>query len=474
MQHQKDIIIITAAGKGTWLRERLTPSAWIRMFGEGMISGYKEKMEKLREVDDRIYDWLKDLDKIAKQMRKAAKAARYVDVAILLAQINKRLQEVKAAGKEVKTWTDEEVLPFELEHKEELPSEKLFADDEDILTAEAGLTDLKRKWVARRLETEMRRQRKLAIKDLLEKTEKIVDFAQGHMSALSKARASGDIASYIRILNDISKAQTEFQNQFMPIYRKHLEPLVQKAMEEKNKLEEAEKVHQEEREELKQDVAKEVDKLHEKPEDKLPDSEPLPVARRVRGPQDLLISQEPEVVSEPSKIPPPPVKPPEGHKPGAFVGPGGHVSTYEPEKFVQPDLIFDPLRNIKLHDQPTVINPEELLMKARQQAPTKKTRVRKPQAAKTPVPTAAAPVPAPVAEAPIEKEPLPIVNTELEIILLKTAHRKFMAELFKAADQNDPYLLAAMLLKYAEQIEDVDLEKSLQLTAIAEGILDES
>lgn len=51
-------------------------------------------------------------------------------------------------------------------------------------------------------------------------------------------------------------------------------------------------------------------------------------------------------------------------------------------------------------------------------------------------------------------------------------HKKFIKALTKAAKHDDPKLLALMLLKYAEFIEDKELDNSLKLTAIAEGILD--
>jgi len=55
--------------------------------------------------------------------------------------------------------------------------------------------------------------------------------------------------------------------------------------------------------------------------------------------------------------------------------------------------------------------------------------------------------------------------------LIKVQHTKFVEELKKAASNDDPYILAAMVCKYSEHIEDIDPESSLKLIAIAEGIL---
>jgi len=60
MNQQNEISLITkeAAGMKTWLREKLSPTRWI---GEGLIGDYKQKMEILRYVDDRIYELTKNL-----------------------------------------------------------------------------------------------------------------------------------------------------------------------------------------------------------------------------------------------------------------------------------------------------------------------------------------------------------------------------------------------------------------------------
>lgn len=63
---------------------------------------------------------------------------------------------------------------------------------------------------------------------------------------------------------------------------------------------------------------------------------------------------------------------------------------------------------------------------------------------------------------------------ELKRAMLRLQHARFVEELKKAATSfNNPYLLAAMLAKYSGQIDDGDLDASLKLIAVAEGILSE-
>lgn len=65
-----------------------------------------------------------------------------------------------------------------------------------------------------------------------------------------------------------------------------------------------------------------------------------------------------------------------------------------------------------------------------------------------------------------------IQSQELKNAMIKLQHMRFVEELQKASSTYTPNVLAAMLAKYSEQIEDVDLEASLKLIAIAEGILE--
>jgi hypothetical protein len=57
--------------------------------------------------------------------------------------------------------------------------------------------------------------------------------------------------------------------------------------------------------------------------------------------------------------------------------------------------------------------------------------------------------------------------------LIKLSHQRFFVELNKIAQMNDPGLMAAMLCKYSEEIEDLDLETSIKLIHQAQNILDD-
>lgn len=401
--NQRDIIIITAtSGTSSWIRETLSPSSWVRMFGESLIGGYKEKMNSLRHIDSGIAIWLKDLDGMVKEMRQAAKNSRYIDVAILLSKLDKRLTAVREAGKEIKQLTDEEILPFELEHKKELPGGQLFNAD-DGLSSEAGaFDDMKRRWVAQRLETQMREQRKIAINSLIDKASQLVNNIKDKYNDLGKARASGNIKAYVDTLASVAVAQREFQNDFTPIYRKYLHPLVERAQEERKKLQEEEA----KKTEIKELVSKEF----ENPEKETviapqtsKDLTPEQTWKNAPGVSDWILNQK------------------------------------QPEKPVIP------------------IVTEPAITKAKKQKKSKAPEEVKPIVESTPTATA------------VEQPKV----AELNSIIFKNSNANFISELIKESRSDDPYILSAMLIKYAETIEEIDLEKSLKLLAIAEGILGE-
>lgn len=437
MQNQNEIIIITAAGGKTWLKERFMPSSWTRMFGEGLIGDYARKMDTLRDVDDRIHDWTKDLGSLVKEMRQALRGNRFVDVAILLGQLNKKLKNVHEAGKEVKKIEESALKDFERKHDLDIPDDILGMESGGLTTEAGFLSDLKRKWIAKKFENAQKEKRKLALNSLVDKAERLAKSVRSHVNNLGTARAAGDIGRYVDYLKQISLEQKEFQSMFVPIYNLYLKPVVDQAIRERKEQEEfLEKNKSEEEARLSELGLKEAPTVSE---ESAPSAEPeMGPVIRVKPPVGLgervapMEAEAPEVGGESETLP---ASMPVQHNPSAFTmhGPVEH----KPEAFQgipqasAPELALPP-----------VSLPEE----------KKKRTSRK--------------------KAPPAAPPETTADMEMNEILIKHNHSKFVMELVKIADNDDPYLMAAMLAKYAEQIEDTDLEKSLQLLAISEGILD--
>ena len=426
-QNQNIIIITAQSGTSSWTREYLNPSSWVRMFGEGLIGGYKEKMEALRRVDHGIAIWLKDLDYYVKRMRTAADASRYIDVAIYLDHLNKRLTAVKEATQEIKKLTEKDILPFELEHREELPVEGLFS--------EAGFwDDFKRGLVSRTLENEFRAARKMAVKKMIDKAATLVEEIKLYLKELGRTRAKGDIEGYLKVLFEIGLKQNKFKSEFIPVYNKYLKPLVDEVKSQQLK-------EREERKELEKELA--LKKEQEKP---VPVSPPPSVSvptspagkepiRRIKHIDDLIKAEEepaptPGFITEPSKL-------------GLEFG----KSPLQPAP---------QLKEIPSPEPAGMETKPEGEIKPEDETKSKPARGRRPGKSSKPK----------------KSEEIPEVKkSEVENLVIKNSHQKFVNELVKVAKQDDPYLISMMLLKYAEQIEDADLTSSLKLLAVAEGIL---
>lgn len=271
-----DIIIITAAGAGTWLRERFTPSGVVRWLGEGLVSDYAQKMETLRLIDDKIYEWSKDLNTYVDLMEGAFKSKRLVDLASVSLVISNTLKKVTLQEQFIKNISEESLAEFEKERGDlsswwRDPTESPSLSEEEIssqmknrgknqpggknaqlnssldLIKEAGWwDDLTRKWVHRKIRSKKIQERDTELQMFFSKTKNIVSRVRNLADKLHALRASGEIGKYLDTLREISKLQNEFENDpktgFRAIYRKHLRELVENIIKNKEGLESLEDV----------------------------------------------------------------------------------------------------------------------------------------------------------------------------------------------------------------------------------------
>lgn len=256
-----DIIIITAAGASTWLRERFTPSGVVRWLGEGLVSDYAQKMDYLRQVDDRIYEWSKDLGTYIDLMESAFVSKRLVDLASYALVINSTLKKVSLEEGNIQQISEEAVKNFEKERGTGEPSflhnvKTLWRDptesptlsEEEIssqmgssayenfnLIKEAGWwDDLSRKWVHKKLWSKKLKERDADLKGFFSKSKSIVGRVRNLCDKLHALRASGEIGQYLDTLREVSKLQKDFESDtkhgFNAIYKKHLKELVEQAL----------------------------------------------------------------------------------------------------------------------------------------------------------------------------------------------------------------------------------------------------
>lgn len=239
MNNTDDIIIITAARPWQWVREKFNVG---RGLTEKWVEGYKEKMEALRAMDDKIYEWSKEFYSLIKEVKKAFKAGRIVDLSVLLVQLNNKLKGVEEISKEFEK--EYRNLILELEGESELLSpankelkefhERLTKKNEALLTliAQGGvLSDWARRRVLKRIESKKRRERDSALRSLISNAERIANSIKTYLSNMSSARVGGNIGEYMDNIEKISRKQSEFEDRFIPIYREYLQPTVELALE---------------------------------------------------------------------------------------------------------------------------------------------------------------------------------------------------------------------------------------------------
>ena len=465
MNQQNEISLITkeAAGMKTWVREKLSPTRWI---GESLIGDYKEKMEILRYVDDRIYEWMDDIDDRYKAMQAALKGNRLVDLALLLADFNGLLKQVNNAGREVKQLSEEALTEFDVGEKDEFGNqtgyssqftpeqmEQAFKADDGIVSEAGYISDLKRKWVAKKLQDEARKNRSAALNKFLANLKVLVGRVKICLDKMSQFRSSGDIGKYTDQLRVIEKEQKNFEAQFFPIYNKYLKPLVDRVIaQEKARNKENDKLL------IEQETA---------------NQEPEEVQKPIwhEDPQRITIPNEPISEAFKSGPPPLPLEVPnleqEDIDQSIIQNEAKNVYEEKPKKAPKEKIpesippLAVPEETPKL-DRRVIRSPADLKVEPEETPkPTKPSKKKKSQ----PVETQEQKPTETKSEEP-KKE-----SSSVEIAIQKKANANFIHELAKASSTDDPMLIVRMILKYAEDIEDSQPENSIALIELAEQIL---
>lgn len=462
------IILASKESPNLWKKEALALNPWKKLkryLGENVFNHYQDQMAKLREVDDKIQFWSKDLKRNLKEAKNNFKSHNLIDTVYWLGQINNRLKLISTTGKEISRLMDQQVDEFYQHHEvSDLdqyfdPNINLFGNGNENLLRQAGILDnLGRRFLGSHLERshlEKIKNRNDQIRKLLTITETVVIMVDKQVSILEKARSYGEIDQYLKAVEKISKYQSEFETNFKNTYDTHLAGLFEK---------------------VKQQKAQQAKEIKEQE-----DSEAKTVKRKDLGAQDLPLPKTindslMKAVNEPkidlqqfelaSKIPKlPPI--PSHHS--TKRSPVHENKNYQSEVF---DQTLTP-EEVKADNSPLQLpnlidtDPESFT-----KSPANSNRGKKTDLTAT-LPSEGV---APLTKQEILNELNSSDLNDLESTkdtLIKQQHTDFFSHLLKLSKLGKSKALINDILKYSELLEYTQPEQSLQLLAVAEGLLNE-
>lgn len=413
-----------------WMSEHIAPGRWI---GEQVSSEYSQQMDLLRDVHSQVEEWTKDLSNALDRAQDARKLGKPLDSIFWLGQINNRLKLVADEKSKLQDAQNKYLEQYFLEHEESIPDDYFETGKHRIV--EAGVfDDLGRQlttWKFQKAHKLRLKEQDAALKKLLGLAKTVVGRTYTSLKDMSSALGNGDISHYLQSLEKVSKQQGDFESEFRTIYNEHFAAMVERIKEKKKQeTERATKI----KEEADQREKERLQAAGLLPAD--------PAAAPQTVPSASLPQPPPAIPSLSVPAQPPPSS-------GSVVVDLSAPSSQDLPISVPPkappvpkpfEFVEDPeQREIEWKRKKYKGKPEEL---------------------------------APETQPDTSRSPKATASSELEGMIIKLNHARFQEELKRtAAKSNDPYLLAAMMLKYSEMIDELDPQKSLELLAIAEGIL---
>lgn len=194
-------------------------------------------MKILRDQDDSIRAWTKDLGQIASLMNKYRKQGKMTELGYLLETFNRRLVQIGIFGKAVQDITEEAKVQHERGGDDLSRLTKQFGDPKDKkngIDKQAGFwenTGWAKEWFANKyLGNDWRKERDEALQKVISSAIQTVDEVNEALSQMKQARNHGNIAEYSEIVDHVAKIQNAFFKIYKPIYDKYLKSFVDQAM----------------------------------------------------------------------------------------------------------------------------------------------------------------------------------------------------------------------------------------------------
>ena len=424
-----------------WMSEHFAPGRWI---AEQVSPEYSEQMDVLREVHEQVENWTKDLSNALDRAQDARKLGKPLDAIFWLGQINNRLKLVSNEKNKLEEIQERHLEKYFEEHEENIPDDYFETGEHKIV--EAGvLDDLGRQvttWKFQKAHKLRLREQDLALKNLLGKAKTAVGRTYSSLREMSKALGSGDVSKYLLALQDVSKEQGKFETEFRSIYDKYFASMVARIKSKKQEEATRSSKIKEEADQREKERLEKSPSLIEEPEE-TPESS-IPVTF---GPETA-----PSAPSVPPTLEPVPTT-----VPATPIGVPASPPPAPPAVEVKKPFIFQ--------EDPNKREEEWRKLTRYKGMPEENAPETVPNTVRSVPPPPPPPPPPPRAKGKKKA-------SELDEMIIKMNHSKFQQELEKSAAAGaDSYLLAAMMLKYSEMIDQVDPQKSMELLSIAEGIL---
>jgi hypothetical protein len=446
-----------------------SPFQWGRMFKEKLYPGFEESMKELRIVDDRITQFSKELNYLADLMPNDP--TKLADIALILIEIQQRLSSIVEAGSQVKPFKDRRVSDFygrfHVKIPENLRTSRASSEDDDGKVATAGLigdfVDFIGKAIFEYTDAETREMKRV-VKHLMETTKQTVSSVNRTLNDMLDARKTGDIDKYIELIKFIGKEQAELRKEFDVVYDAYLKEPHERALQLEAQAEAEAKARGEKYQKTHEELSAGEDGLTVvEVDDPAPEeAAPLEAAEDAEEPPTALIPggtgaaqmRHPESGMELSE-------------PVVELGEGELTSEEQraveqarvPEAVVQPES-GEEIES--LHPDKPLPEPE-----VEEKAPiTQRVPVLPPQPAEEPAQEGL--IVAPTLEQTQQYGRQ--VRMQLETVLTKASHARFLNKLAKIAETENKYVVAAFMAKYSDELEDIDPEASAALLKAAQEI----
>lgn len=484
INQQENFEVIVCGAEEDWIKLGAEPSFWNKLrnpgrhISEKFFDEYGTQMEKLRDVDEKVRQWAGNLDELLGHARKAKSQGKFLDAIFWIGKINSKLRAAAGEGKELRDLEMEHLEEFYGDGEQEIPEDYFKLSEaglflESGLLSEAGLMDDAKRWMTKRKLDQIYRtklkQREMALNELLNSAGRTVGHVKSYLDRMATFRNKGDIQNYLVGLGKLSKVQSDFEGHFRKVYETNFADMA---------------AHMRAKQKTNHRPATSVEEVE-------PKTLLNPTVNQLAGPtfDNTVIEYNPGLARTQKNGP---IEEPEAqtlrqmeggipkHMPLPFNEeykniqpntriPSGEtvlpeVQTRTPSGETKPSII-PPLPHV-----PTMpVRDSELIME------NEGVDQGLPIVAPTPVqvPVEAPPKKAPKPRKPAVKKPKQKEAELIEEAILKAGHAKFYQELEKVAQTGNSYLMASMILAYSEAIDDTDEEKSLELLAVAEGILGE-